>query len=244
MEREHQIVQEVYAAKKDADEEERLILRYLPFIKSEASKNTHKAAGEAEDEVSIAMFAFHEAVKGYRKEKGAFLTYAAMVIRSRIVDYYRKEKKYGEHLYLQESTLEKYGKKTVLERTAPERNEVEEYGMRLAAKEEIAAFCRELAGYSLSLGEIAESCPKQERNLKACHAALNYAKQQPDIMENFCKSKRLPLKQLASGAGVKRKTLERHRKYLAALLLAYTNGFEIIRGHLSQIVPKEGRDGT
>ena len=43
-------------------------------------------------------------------------------------------------------------------------------------------------------------------------------------------SKKLPLAQLAAGSGTERKTLERHRKYLVAILLAYTNGFEIIRG--------------
>ena len=30
--------------------------------------------------------------------------------------------------------------------------------------------------------------------------------------------------------------MERHRKYLVALLLIYTNGYEIIRGHLAQVM--------
>ena len=42
------------------------------------------------------------------------------------------------------------------------------------------------------------------------------------------------------GTVVERKTLERHRKYLAAFLLAFTNGYEIIRGHLCQVAPKRG----
>ena len=37
-------------------------------------------------------------------------------------------------------------------------------------------------------------------------------------------------------SGVERKTLERHRKYMVALLLIYTNGYEIIRGHLKQVM--------
>jgi len=44
---------------------------------------------------------------------------------------------------------------------------------------------------------------------------------------------------LAEKTGVDRKTLERHRKYLVAVLLAYTNGFEIIRDHLYQLQKKE-----
>lgn len=49
------------------------------------------------------------------------------------------------------------------------------------------------------------------------------------------RSRKLPLSQLALGSGAEKKTLERHRKYLIAILLAFTNGFEIIRGHLSQM---------
>ena len=50
------------------------------------------------------------------------------------------------------------------------------------------------------------------------------------------RSGKLPIAELASGAGAERKTLERHRKYMVALLLIYTNGYEIIRGHLKQVM--------
>ena len=49
-------------------------------------------------------------------------------------------------------------------------------------------------------------------------------------------TKRLPIGRLAAGSGVERKTLEQHRKYMVALLLIYTNGHEIIRGHLKQVM--------
>lgn len=58
-------------------------------------------------------------------------------------------------------------------------------------------------------------------------------------MEELLHNKKLPLRQLADGAGISRKTLERHRKYMIAIMLAYTNGYEIIRGHLYQIRKKE-----
>ena len=48
------------------------------------------------------------------------------------------------------------------------------------------------------------------------------------------------LNELALGSGAERKTLERHRKYLVAILLAFTNGYEIIRGHLCQIGSERG----
>ena len=77
---------------------------------------------------------------------------------------------------------------------------------------------------------------RQQRTLDACRKALEYAKGNPGLLDDLLKTKRLPIGQLADGSGVERKTLERHRKYMVALLLIYTNGYEIIRGHLKQVM--------
>ena len=53
---------------------------------------------------------------------------------------------------------------------------------------------------------------------------------------------KLPMGELSAGSGTDKKTMERHRKYLVAILLAFTNGYEIIRGHLCQVGPKRGGD--
>ena len=61
---------------------------------------------------------------------------------------------------------------------------------------------------------------------------LDYAISNPTIFDHLLLTKKLPISTLVKGAGVDKKTLERQRKYLLGILLAYTNGFEIIRGHL------------
>lgn len=241
MKEEHQIVREVDAAKTDAGSEEQLILKYLPYIKAVTSKCVRRAVDESDDEVSIAMLAFHEAVKGYRKEKGAFLSYASTVIKSRIIDYSRKERRHSGNLSFNGGA---YGQEDGLRLNKAlqfGRDDMEEYNLRLAAKEEICDFSKQLLSFGLQLDDIVNNCPKQERTLKACHQALSYAKKEKTLLEFFLRNQKIPLKQLAQGAGVERKTLERHRNYMAALLLAYTNGFEIIRGHVSQILPDERR---
>ena len=58
----------------------------------------------------------------------------------------------------------------------------------------------------------------------------------PELLEELLQTKRLPVARLSAGSGTERKTLERHRKYMVALLLIYTNGYEIIRGHLTQVM--------
>ena len=74
----------------------------------------------------------------------------------------------------------------------------------------------------------------------ACRRALDFAQIRPELMQRVENSGKLPMNELVEGTVVECKTLERHRKYLAAFLLAFTNGYEIIRDHLYQIAPKRG----
>ena len=78
--------------------------------------------------------------------------------------------------------------------------------------------------------------------LAACRRVLDYARANPALLEKVAETGKLPMNELALGSGTERKTLERHRKYLVAILLAFTNGYEIIRGHLCQVGPKRGGD--
>lgn len=61
---------------------------------------------------------------------------------------------------------------------------------------------------------------------------LTSARRHPEYLDELVQTKKLPITALSNLSGVDKKTLERHRKYLIAVLLAFTNGYEIIRGHL------------
>lgn len=75
---EHDIVAQVYAAKEDSGAADQFIQQYLPFIRSETAKFVGTAPDHRyEDELSIAMLAFYEAILGYARTRGAFLPYAA-----------------------------------------------------------------------------------------------------------------------------------------------------------------------
>ena len=66
---------------------------------------------------------------------------------------------------------------------------------------------------------------------------MEYAKENPELLEDLLKMKRLAHRgSWQRGAVWSARTLERHRKYMVALLLIYTNGYEIIRGHLKQVM--------
>ena len=176
---EHSIVGQVYAAKTDPEAADALIGQYMGFIRSETVKFVHAAPEDGhEDELSIAMLAFYEAVLGYEKSRGAFLPFAARAIRNRLIDHYRTERRHRDVLSLH----------------AP--------------------------------GGGAEDSALMDTL--------------PDARDEIAETGKLPMNELALGSGAERKTLERHRKYLVAILLAFTNGYEIIRGHLCQIGSERG----
>lgn len=237
---EHAIVRMVYRAKKDAGEADRLIEQYMNFIRSETVKYTHciPSVGK-DDELSIAMFAFYEAVQGYQRGRGTFLSYAAAAIRNRLIDYTRKEERHQGILSLDMPAGEEEGGQSLSDKLAGDEDSMKQWTVREATKEELEEFGNNLKEYGLTLSEVADNCPKQERTLKACHKVLQAAKAQPELLDRMVKSKRLPMADLAASSGVPRKTLDRHRVYLVAILLAYTNGYEIIRGHLCQITGGE-----
>lgn len=237
MNQEHEIVAMVAAARGDSLAADELVRRFLPFIRSETAKVIRRGVSDSDDELSVAMMAFHEAVLAYERLRGAFLPFAARAIRSRIIDFHRREQRHRGQLSLHEKNEDD---RKLADTLAVGTDPISERTDRTAARQEIAHFALGLSEFGLSLTDIADNCPKQARTLSACHRALDYARGNPELLEQTVRTKKLPITSLAAGAGVERKTLERHRKYMMALLLAYTNGFEIIRGHLGQMALAKG----
>lgn len=238
MNMEHEIINRVYAAKRDLQQADDLIGAYIPFIKSEVSRYLKRVCTEQDDEFSIGMIAFHEAIRGYTKDRGAFLKYAALLIRSRLIDFLRKEARHQGHI----SIYEEHGEDDIPlhERLADDSDHAEESAVRDATRQEIEELSAVMAGFGVGLTDVAENSPKQERTLMACRRAIQYAIQNPALLDELLQTKKLPMTQLVNGTGVERKTLERHRKYVLAMLLIQTNGYEIIRGHLKAVLREKG----
>ena len=231
----HQLVRQVYAAKEDPEKADDLIRAYIPFIRAEAAKFLTRPCTDQDDEYPIAMMAFYEAVMGYEKGRGAFLSYAALLIRSRLIDHSRKEARHQGHLSLHEEQGDG-DDRTLMETVADGEDVFETAATREATRQEIRELGAVMERFGVSFSDVADNCPKQERTLRACAAAVRYAKEAPGLLEELLRTGKLPMARLVEGSGAERKTLERHRKYIFAMLLIQTNGFEIIRGHLRHVL--------
>ena len=78
--------------------------------------------------------------------------------------------------------------------------------------------------------------PFTKKTYEKCLKVIAYAKNESSILDELLETKRLPIKRLSENTDVSSKTIERHRRYLVAMLVAYTNGYEIIREHLSLMI--------
>lgn len=237
MSSEHPIVASVYAAKEDLDAADALIRSYLPFIRAEGSRTLGRILTEQDDAYSIALMAFHEAIEGYTTSRGAFLRYAALLIKSRITDFHRKEMRHYGQLSLSATGEDGV---PLSERLISKQDEIHDSVSLAATKQEIAELSCTLSAFGISLTEIAENAPKQERTKRACAKAVRYAVAHPELLEELVRKKRMPLAALCKGANVDRKTMERHRTYLLSMLLIQTNGFESIRHHIRQVLTVKG----
>lgn len=233
----NQIVSQVYDAKKDSRKADEMISAYMPFIKSETAKFLKRPPLSDDDELSIAMFAFYEAIRNYSKLRGSFLKFAALQIKNRLIDNYRKEKRNKGQISLDSSDDEKT---ELIDTIQDEHNVYEENEIREATKQEIDELSAQMLDFGVSMSDVADNSPRQQRTLEICQKAVHFARNNPDILDDFLRTKRVPIGKLAKGANVERKSLERHRRYLVAVLLICTNGYEIMRGHIMQVL--KGRE--
>ena len=232
------LIQRVLEAKEDIDLADDLIKDYLPFIRTECAKFAKRELVMGrDDEISIGMLAFHEAIRTYSRLKGAFLKYAALIIKSRLIDFARKEKRHSGHLSLDAKIDEKGHRlsEVISDNTHPQ----EEMMRSSATKEEIIELNYTLSSFGVSLKDVVDNCPLQKRTYEKCLQVIKYAKDQKALLDELLDTKRLPIKELSQKTKVSAKTIERHRRYLVAMLVIYTNGYEIIRGHLAHMIRRE-----
>lgn len=236
MSNDNEIVRRVYDAKNDIHAADSLITDYLPFIKAQVSGVMKRSVDvTSEDELSIGMIAFHEAINGYSKTRGNFLSYASLLIRNRIIDYWRKNNRHNQVISL-DTPINEDELSVMDHMSSSDKTHEETMVIREATKEEIIELSEQMVSFGVTLADVSDNSPKQERTLKSCQSVVAYAKDDELLMENFLRTKRLPLAELAKETKVARKTIERHRKYIIALLLIYSNGYEIIRGHLAEVM--------
>jgi RNA polymerase sigma factor len=203
----------VQAAKTDKRALNTLLHNYMPFIKKRVSSVFFKGQSRA-DNLTDAMLAFVHSVQTYDSEHGAFIQYAAAVIRNRLIDNARKELAAQKPLVSltakadeKDMDWEAGASLRVFDRAEEERN------LRL----EIEAVNGEFSQWGFSWAMLLKKCPKQERSRRVCQHIAEAVLESPGLLEATLKTRQLPATRLAET--FPRKALEKYRQYIAALII-------------------------
>lgn len=229
----------IKAQQGDARVREQILQDYRPFYLRVASGTCKKylVLGR-DDEASIAMIAFNEAIDSYNVDGGAsFFSFAEIVIKRRMVDHFRRQSKRTDEIPLssfereeqEDSVLQKIESKeaqTVLQI----QEETEE------RREEIFRLDQLLSHYGIRFSDLVKVSPKHQ---DARDRALQVAKVlagDPALLAYLTTKKSLPLKELEERVEVSRKTLERQRKYIISLTLILIGDFYHLQEYLNRPV--------
>ncbi len=186
-----------------------LIEQNLPFIIRTVSTLTGRYVSiEHDDAFSIALEAFAEAVERFDAERGNFLSFAGLVIRSRVTTYLEKENQSASILSL--DALSEDGVQI------PE-PESEQNSLR----EEIFVYQQELSKFGLTLEHMAEHSPKHRDTRKN---ALNIAKQasaDESIVANTYRKRKLPIRPVAALCSVTEKVVKTSKTFILGSMLVF-----------------------
>ncbi|MDZ5470509.1 RNA polymerase sigma factor SigI [Bacillus sp. 31A1R] len=214
-----------------------LIDSYKPFIAKTVSSVCKRYIHETDDEFSIGLIAFNEAIQKYSSDKGSSLiSFAEVLVKRRVIDYIRKQSKHqnlsfdmtnedpeeesSQSSIEAELSIDEYQKKTEEERR----------------REEIIQFTMVLRQFDLTFKELVEQSPKHADARKNAMEIANTIVNNQELKEILLDKKRLPIKQLESVVNVSRKTIERNRKYIIAMSLILIGDYVYLKDYIRGVL--------
>ena len=214
--------------------------RYQPYVAKTAARFCKRYVDpESDDEYSIALSAFNEAIDAFDAQAGrSFLSFAETVIRRRLTDYVRKEQRHASHIpqsaFLTEDeegeTFDPIDVDASVDRFQLERENEER-------KLEIETLNRELADYGITFADLVEGSPKHEDTRRSFISIGVAISRERSLFEPLTNKKTLPLKELSERVEVSRKTLERGRKYIIAVALIHLGHYPHLQSYVTPSTP-------
>jgi len=227
-------------ARRDQDALASLIDDYRPFILSVASRTCHRSIDtDNDEEYSVALLAFYEAVRIFDPERGSFLNLARQVIQKRLVDFFRRE-----HRHLQTLSYDEAGDdddEFHADLTAPAAQAAFDRMMQaMERRAEVQRLRTDLEPRGIRFQDLSSSSPKALKTRRVCARAIRAILGTPALVRRVLETNHLPVSELDRRYGIPPKILERHRKYIVAAIVVLSGDYPYVAEYLSW-VRTEGR---
>lgn len=173
--------------------------------------------------------------------KGSFKSFAALVIKRRLLDYQARERRHGFEIPVEPLTMSGENEDEELNPVAAA---VMKKSSQLATdntqthspvRDEIEAVQELLGQYGFSFFDLTECSPKADKTKQSCAAAVRALLESEELFAEMRRTKSLPMKKLCDATGVARKVLERHRKYIIAAAEILNGEYPLLAEYMSYI---------
>ncbi len=224
---------QVALAKTDDHIRNELLAQYKPFIIKVTSKVCKQYIDTSKDEYSIALEAFNEAISDYQVDQGThFLSFAEMVIRRRVIDYIRKEARQTRDIFLEPETTDDEEQPESFAQISASLDQYIQKKESERRQEDIEAYRQQLCEFDITFADLAECCPKHVDARENAKQIARIIAENKQFVEYLMKKKQLPMKELIKFVECSRKTIERNRKYIIAIVLIYVGGYQSLRSYI------------
>ena len=200
--------------KNQIDLRNQFIHDYTPFVIKHVSELKHAyVCVRNDDEFSIALIAFNEAIDRYEISKGHFLSFARIVIESRLKNYWEKEK---HHQHDDISNVEV---------AAPSDEDLHL---------ELIAYENELSYFGLSFEDLSNHMPKHTDTKEA---ALNIAQEialNAFIMTQVYIKKSLPVTLVSKSLKIGLKMVKNNKVFILGTSIIFYKKFDKIENWLKK----------
>ncbi|WP_054695764.1 sigma factor [Syntrophomonas palmitatica] len=208
----------------DADALNDVYEEIFPFCMRVASRVCGHYLDTGSEESSTSRIALWEAFEKYEPARGNILPFIGQVIRTRIMDQKRKEKRKIVSISLSSERYQHPIDDTTCE------NIIEE----LARQQEIEQLQALLKVYNIDFQELVKQSPKQAKTRREANKIARLIAGDEELLRYLQARKNLPVKDLQQRFGSSEKLLERHRKYIIAHTLVLMHDFSVIGSYINE----------
>ena len=224
----------------DHNARERLIEACQQFIEKTVAGHTRTFSDvKSRDEYSTGLIAFNEAIDKFDpRHNRAFLSFAAEVIKKRIIDHYRRNKA-GPYSI----PFSSFECPEELSFDRPQAGSLDPVGERVERKHDLDAFLAALKDFKISLDDLVKNTPKHRDSRLLSIKIARSIVGDPDLLGDLLRKKTIPFKKLLGRVEVNPKTIERHRIYIITICLVLASNLETLKSYIEQTEKGGGNDG-
>lgn len=227
---------QLLTAKESLEEKNRFLEENQCRILKLTGKIWKKNISLSDDEYAIGLKAVSDAIDSYNPAKGNFWSYAAVIIKNRLIDRRRATTKYDQEILVSGNVLDgtsDYDDEEYLiqEEVLEKKSISTENNLKL----EIEALSQELARYNISFFDLAASSPKAQKTRNKCCEIIKAFFLPPPLLEAMEKKRRFPGTEICKRVKKAKKCVERYKNYLICIVLIIKGDYPGIGEYISYI---------